>query len=409
MSFIQRLSQRTHLAAGLACAAAIAGGCSDDDDGGSGESTYDQPLFAVASTLSTADESVTYINVLSDLAPQQLDYSQAVQYPGFTTVLGVDGKLYIANGEAPIVERFAVDDAHRIAADGTIGFGNVTDSVAFFSHIYASPTKGYFELGTGGVDLVSWNPRDLTVGSVVSAPAGIPLDREGLHVYGSYDRGVAVRGSQVFQPVYWVDDDFYRFSPTSQIALYDAATDQATGVIDAPCTNLDVSAQDEAGNLYFSNWVYSASAPLFDPLAPEPCLVTVRAGQSTVDPAGTIHFPELTGGRQGAAFRYLANGKGLLTVFHDERLTGDEDPLDAVFSTNWKFWLVDLAAKTAEPLQGLDYVAPGYYMFRIDGRTFLLVPNEEMTETVVYEVSDTGATTELFTARGWAYQLIKIR
>jgi hypothetical protein len=408
-------SSRGRRLGALALAAALAA-CGDnlspahDDGDGDGEPTYDAPLYAVASTVSTADSSTTYINLLGDLGPQELDYDQALEYPGWTTILGVDGALLVADGESPIVTRFEVDDTLSAAPAGELGFGNHASAVAFFSHIFVGPERGYFELEYGGLDLLAWNPREMTIEGVIEGPEEIPAERGGFTRYAAYDRGVAVRGDRVFQPHYWVDEDWYRFAPTSQIAVFDTSADQAVAVIEAPCPNLDVATADEDGNLYFSNWVYSVTAPVLgaDGVAPS-CMVRIAAGQETIDESSIIQFRDLTDGREAAAFRYLGDGRGLLTVFHHERLTGDENPADAAFTTNWRFWTVDLGSGTAALLDGLDHVAPGYYAFQIEGQTLLLVPDVDLSETVVYSLSPDGALEQLFVARGWAYQLVQIR
>jgi hypothetical protein len=45
----------------------------------------------------------------------------------------------------------------------------------------------------------------------------------------------------------------------------------------------------------------------------------------------------------------------------------------------------------------------------IDGRTFLMVPNEDYSETTAWELTASGTATERFKIKGSSYQTVKVR
>lgn len=62
----------------------------------------------------------------------------------------------------------------------------------------------------------------------------------------------------------------------------DIRTDSVVSQFEAPCPYLEPGTLDEAGNLYFSNWVYSPAATWINAQA-KACAVRRPAGSDTLD------------------------------------------------------------------------------------------------------------------------------
>jgi hypothetical protein len=240
---------------------------------------------------------------------------------------------------------------------------------------------------------------------------GIATERNGLQVKAAFDRGIAVRDGYVFQPYYWTDANYYRFDPGSQIAIYDAADGSLVDLLDAPCPGLDAVTRDEAGNLYFSNWVFSAAGPVLDDTLPATCAVRIAAGALEIDESWTRDLGDMVEGRQTAAFRYLADGIGVLAALDADRIDIEPGTLPSTISgdANWRLWTVNLETDTGTPVEGLGHIAGGYYAFRFEGRTLLLLPTADYASTTVYELSPDGKAEALFQTAGWAYQFVQVR
>ena len=59
--------------------------------------------------------------------------------------------------------------------------------------------------------------------------------------------------------------------------------------------------RDDAGDLYFSNWVFSVAATILEDDAPANCAVGIKAGEQTIDESFTRDLSTLTEGRPVAA------------------------------------------------------------------------------------------------------------
>src|SRR5262249_5746600 len=152
--------------------------------------------------------------------------------------------------------------------------------------------------------------------------------------------------------------------------VVDVARDEVVDVLEAPCPGLDFATQDDAGNFYFSSWVFApGGAAVLD--QPTTCVAKLPVGEDT--PEKLFDFPDLTEGRQGGGMRYLGEGKALLSVLHDERSTSD-DVTEVTYGANWQFWLYDLEQGSAEPVDGIPFNAGAAYDAFVDGKPHILVP-----------------------------------
>jgi hypothetical protein len=108
--------------------------------------------------------------------------------------------------------------------------------------------------------------------------------------------------------------------------------------------------------------------------------------------------------------RYLGDGKVLLDVFYDERVTIDDetDAQELANTPNWRLWSFDLETKQGGPIENLDFKAGGYTDVVVDDRTFLMVPNDDYSETTAMEIVD-GEAVERFKIQGSSYNMVKLR
>ncbi|OJH39527.1 MxcI [Cystobacter ferrugineus] len=391
--------------------AALLAGCGEDSNKPPDEQPgpREKPVYSLATTIFSQAGSATYVSVFDSLDVTGLDLEKAREHSGFATIGAVDGALFVGSGEAPEVLRYNVSDDGSLQDAGKVSFANYgLQSAALYLNHFVDSTSAYMSLDE--TRRIVWNPSTMQISGALDAQ-GLASEREGLVVKSSYDRARVVRDGFSFQPFYWTDGTYYDFLPGSQIAVYSNADDSLVKLIDAPCPGLDVATQDEAGNIYFSNWVFSAAAPVLEDSAPDTCVVRIKAGEQVLDSAWTRSLSALVGNRQTAAYRYLANGVGIVAVFHAENvvINNETEPSVITSGNHWKLWRVNLDAGTAAPVEGLDFIAGGYYAFRIEGRTFLLLPTSDYARTSIWELGVDGAAVKRFETLGWAYQLVKVR
>ena len=68
--------------------------------------------------------TTTYVNLIGSLDPQVIDYKQAVELPGWADMWVHDGRVYVSNGEAPSITRYAVSDTGRLIEEKTVSFAS---------------------------------------------------------------------------------------------------------------------------------------------------------------------------------------------------------------------------------------------------------------------------------------------
>jgi len=195
----------------------------------------------------------------------------------------------------------------------------------------------------------------------------------------------------------------------SLIVVIDTDTDRVIDTLSVPCPYIDVASLDDAGNVYFSNWVYSLGPTLLSGHA-QACAVRLRPGEDRIDPEWSLTFADVTGGREAAALRFVGGRKAVLSVFHDEEVRLDgTDPASLADSAHWRFWMLDLDTLEASPIADIAPHAGGFATARIEGRTFLMVPSGDYESTNVYELSVDAAASLRWSVPGWATELFALR
>lgn len=210
---------------------------------------------------------------------------------------------------------------------------------------------------------------------------------------------------------FWQNADVVEFSEDTQLAVIDVDAEEVLELQgETRCPVLNKMTRADDGTIYLSTWLYSASVHhMFE--APSTCAVRIPAGSTTIDPEWTLDFAELTDGRQAAELHYIGEGMATLSVFHHERadVEGAESPWALAGTANWRVWLVDLEAQTAEPMEELGWSAGDHVAFRHDGRFVLLLPTTtDWESTAAWEIEPDGTATKLFESDGWVKKIASL-
>ena len=385
--------------------------------GGEAEAEGEGSVYAL-STLVWGDDATTgYVTLSDTLDLEDLSLSGAREFPGYATIGVADGHLLVTVAEDPTIRRFAIDSALGWEARGAVSLLNegVTDA-GFFRQYIQRDEMAYAELDVS--QRVLWDPVGFEVVSS-ELDAGLALSRDGLDLFANYNRTYFVFDGPVMRPFSYHDQDWFRWAADSLIVVYDPESHAERSVIEAACPGLDTITKDEAGNLYFSNWEYPALHALVGSGA-APCIVRVTP-EGALDTEWAPDLRSWTGGRHLMNFQYLRDGKAIAAVLHDEKFGADFDFQSDVqdqaafwdaYALNYRLWMFDLTAGSAEPVSGLpdEDIPPSYTQTQIDGRVFLMREANDFSYTTVYEISLDGEATERFTvAGGSTYQWMKVR
>lgn len=370
--------------------------------------TKSEPVFITASVVFGDEGTTSVVSVLNSVDRQDIDYDNAREFPGWTDAWVYGEYVFLADGEAPTVTRYSVDEDRTLVEEGSISFLNSgAGTAAFWNNLIVSPTKAYLFV-IAEREIVVWDPSQMEITKTISLP-GLD-DREGQPLDDSaMDRSAIVRGSRAYIPLIWGDYDEFSFSDDSAILVIDTQTDEVLEILKVDCPTIDVVTIDEDDNLYFSNWVFAVPPTLIND-KPEACAVRIAAGSETIDESWSLTFSDTTDGRQAAALRFLGNDQALMSVFHDERVEVNVEthPNELLGSENWKLWSLDLSSKEAAPLD-LDWNSGGYYLTRVAGRNQLFLPSTDYSSTTAYELNSNGQVTQLWSALGWTTRLFQLR
>ncbi len=397
-----------------ACGAADAGGAENTVQRGEGDGAGH--VYAL-STLVWSDTDTTGYVVLSDtLDLGDVSLSQAREFAGYTTLAVADGHLLVTNAETPVIHRFAVTDALTWEDRGQLSLINegVTDS-GFYRQYMQRDRMAYAELDAAQRTL--WDPVGFELAGT-ETDTRLPLERDGLELFANFNRTYFVFDGPVLRPFSYHDQDWFKWADDSLIVVYDPDLHAEEAVIEVPCPGLDTLTKDESGNLYLSNWEYSALNVLVGSGA-APCVARITP-ESTLDLGWAPALTSWTEGRHLMNFRYLRDGKAIAAVLHHERfgenfdfqseLSG-QDAFWEAYGLYYRLWMFDLDAGSAEPVRGLpdEDLPPSYSHAEIDGRFFLMREASDFSHTTVYELDLAGEATRRFEVPGSSYQWIKLR
>lgn len=367
-----------------------------------------EALYGVGSLVTGEDGmSNAYLLFVSDLDQdgERLDLKQGREFAGQSDLTTLDGDVLVANGDAPSVTRYAVTAKGTLDEGETVSFASYgIASAAFWNNQFVAKDKAY--MVNGPTEIIVWAPNAMQLEGTIDLPA--QEERDGLKVVvGLADRSSVVYDNKFYIPVYWTDDNYAERSDDSVIIVVDVETDEVVSTIAVDCPGLDYATVDEDGKLHFSNWTGGVGTYYVLGTA-QNCIATVDPNSEEVK---TKTFASITGGHEGAAFKYAGGGRFVMSVFDEAKANIDEaeDPFTPVGGLNWQLWSYDPASESAGPIEGVAWNSGAIIHHWTSGSLYSLVPGADYASTNVYKLSD-GNNAELsFAITGWSFRLLDIR
>lgn len=380
-------------------------GCASDDP--EEEAVHSDEWFVV-STQIYGDVTTSYLPVVPSLDVDKVSLKNAMELDGRGSIAQVGEWLFVATSTEPVVTRYTVGSDGKLNEDERLNFSNygVPEFFAIneWGAVFVNEEKAYIFNGSDGSHVI-WNPTTMEITGEIEGP-GIVQD--------GYDmESVAVvRGNRMYRLFTFLNYDTWEFLEAPQyLAVYDLDNDELLSLEEETrCVQVyALPSVDEDENIYFSGHVWTPGLTLTSNY-PASCALRIQAGEDEFDDEWQLNFAEdITDGREAATLRYIGDGKALLDVFHDEReeINDETDAYELVATANWRVWLVDLEEQTGEPIEAIDYKGGGLTDIRIGDRTFLMLPNEDWSETTAWELVD-GEAVKSFTVEGNSYQTLKV-
>jgi hypothetical protein len=385
----------------LVATLSFASACGGEDASPSSEA---DPNYALSSVVFDVDyNATTYLALLDALDEERIDWDRAREFRGLADVWVRDGSIFISQEDFTIT-KFSVEEG-RLIERGQLGFGayGPTD-FGFWRNAFVSSTKAYFLNNSS--EYVVWNPQSMEI--IGTVPLPVLADREDLMAFPGYsDRAAVVQDGLLFQPMYWTDESYFKFTPDSRILVVDVERDALVDVLEAPCPGLDFVTSDLAGSLYFSSWVF---APGGAAVLSQPATCVVRLATADLSLSVPFNVADVMAGHEGGVMRHLGGESFLFSVLHTEHApaTVAGDPQLVANGNNWRFWSYDRATGSASPLDAIDWNSGGAYGAEVDGRKLMLVPTSDYSATTAYELAADGSSPRIFDTRGWSLRLFEL-
>jgi hypothetical protein len=370
------------------------------------------PVYALQTMVSTDDSVTSYVSLSRTLDLEGTSLAGAREFPGYAFITVVGGKLLVSDGERPTITRYEITADLGWRELDTVSFANqgVTGGAAGFErHWFLDETTAYVTLDV--TKRVIWNPTDMLIRGVMEDSA-LELTRDGLQLDATFNRQPRRLAGPVLKPFYYRDADWFKFGPTTPIAVYDPVSHVERAIVDVPCPALEVPSQDEAGNTYFSAWTYGPTLGLYGE-GPALCVRRLKA-DGTLDEEWAPDLTAATGGRPVKVLRYMRDGLAVGTVLHVDEVeidfsAGYDDEAAAELDTHWRLWLFDLQNETASPIQGIDTIDSGFLWANFDGRSFVFVPYADWGRSKIFELGADSSATEVFDTDGVVNEWLRVR
>jgi hypothetical protein len=373
------------------------------------------PVYALMTQVYDVDDRSVYVSLSNTLDINAVDLAQAREFPGVANLAGIGGRLLISSGLEPSITEYSISDDLSWHQGRTVNFGQypLTDNANFYYQFILDDNTAYLPYDAG--KRIVWNPSEMSITGQMEDTA-LAAARDGLLLEAGGNRNGVKYEAAVLQAFFYHDEDWFRFSPESLVAAYDPETHLERELMNLPCPGLSLATRDEAGYTYFATWSFLGTLALYGN-GPAPCAARVTP-DLRLDTAWTTDFTDLTGGRYVNNFRYIGGGKALANVLHHELIDADfSASYDADVATlidgsgpHWRLWLFDLEGRSAAPVEGIDVaIASGAQFAVLDGRTFVFLPYDEWSKSMVYELDAEGRATPRFEVTGDVFKWIRVR
>jgi hypothetical protein len=424
--------RRLAVAAGLACALALATGCGDDkgggddgdddtgqddgqddgtDDDGAGDDGGEQPAVLVAERVFTPEGRSYYLSVLPDVPGEPVDRAQALELTS-ADIEVFNGLVYIRDRDANTMTRYRVSDDLALVEDGQLSFAGVGLGTGRYHSAYLTAERAYV-MDSAEWRLIEWNPTTMELTGEI-----VPIDFAEKTELPFGAIGPAARaGDRLVSPIYWQDFENLVLYPGSGALIIDpASTEPPVFVEDARVGGAFRSVADDAGDAYLIGTV-GGDLRLFGSALgggdlPASGLLRIPAGEQAFDPDYAVDIEAITGSIGAWAVHRIDDTTVLAQVYDPE--AADPADIDAYAdSTDFVYVLIDTEKGTFEPVEELARGGRGNAGDHVvDGRLYVQTSRgtgEDQFETVVHAVSPEGIEESFTVPSGDVWHLQRIR
>jgi hypothetical protein len=364
------------------------------------------PLYVGATRVFSADSSIGYLFAVPSLgADAEVDLSRAVELND-AWVFGKDGPdFYTATIFEPTIKAWHVQSDGSFVEGPTVSFVNegVTGTYTAASIPLFSEDKSYF-VDPGSLQVVVWNPRDMTFIKTIPLPAP---ELAGFSPLAE----LTVRDDRVLVSIFMQSEDNTRTGQFIRLIAIDPRTDEIVEQNDdARCGSFSPAGTSGDGAIYYSPWDYHTvlRSVFGEGYGSASCGLRVIPPAGSLDTAYEVDLSSLVGGRPAASLQLLGGDQALLHVWHQELVNATPETwADTRFEPGYKWyrWTIGSAEATELPDQAPS--AEGSAWRVVDGKVISFANNAEYSETTLIELDDTDHGRPGLRVPGWIVTMLR--
>ncbi len=371
-----------------------------------------EPLYAITGTSFGDEGNTSYVALVPSLARgTRIDYGQVLELGGGASLFGANGDGFFAVGheEQPTITRFDVS-----AEGGFIERETISLSAHGLASMWRDPglvpfiarDKAYvIDAETSSV--VVWNPEAMALSGSFSLDGVI----DATYANTNFEPDPTRRGNQLL--IAATHSDATATAPFSTLIVLDTENDQVASVVrEERCGGLWSSVQASNGDVYFATgpWDAAQHRALGEAVAAAPCVVRVKAGETTFDTEFFVRASDLTLGRATGGLVGGPNDTAYVKAL-DESLLPEGADFDLVWSgAAWQWWRLDLGAEQgAAPVENIEASAAGGGELFVEGKAYALNVSADYAETTLFDMSADAGPREMLSVRGWPYGIVRLR
>lgn len=364
---------------GVVCATVL--GCG-------GAADPESPLYGVVASGLDADVTRIFsVSTLDAAGTEELDGQRVRGYAGRRGVswLPGSGLLYVtAEGNQGLIE-IAFDGAGQQHERRTLSLTEhgMAPSAQYFN-VFVSPTKAYL-LTTSSDQVVAWNPR--TMQAIKAFSLGLDVGEAQLRLYTSVppsgDQLVLV-SSSIRTPV---NDGI--LNDTTIIALDTREDEVISRRVETRCAGLWSRRQGPDATYFITSALQAELHAQSPELVPAPCLLRIRAGETSFDPTWMGSLTDQVGSRLWGGFSAGPDGTSLTRVAPEESLEDLSEAGLSLFSAPiWQWWKTELDGSAASPLESLGTSSAERGAIEVDSRVYTVSTDPETRADTLIDITD---------------------
>jgi hypothetical protein len=405
---------KTLCLAPLLALALLAWGCGDEGDSSIASRAMAGPLYAVTSTVFTADMPVSYLTVVNSLAPgAPIDLRNSMEFGGDARAYGPEGRdvVYMTSTEDGTMTEVRIEPDGSLRLGRVVSFGNhgINQTTGGNVHHFMSPSKAYF-VSQQTLQIVVWNPAEMTIVTTIPLPQETDAARQSV---AFYPRPIVVGDQLVLISSGYDESDI---ATTATVTVVDTALDLVVDTTtETRCFNMLQSAVDAQGDRYFASGSLGGALHfLFPEQAPAPCLLRMRAGETSFDPDWSRSFTEELGTRLWTGVTPGANGTIYVQSIAEDApavVAGSSaaDPFEVANAQPWSWHALTGPDAEPTPVEADLFAPPVFAPIPVEETGYISLWDSDNGETTLVDLTSDETPQKALVVPGFVYNIVRIR